>query len=174
MDIEIISSEEIFSGCVFDVLREQIRLQNGHIVTRELISHVGAVTILPIDDEDKIWFVRQYRHPTKQMLLELPAGTLEKDEGTEQCAARELREEIGFAAGELKKLGSFYLAPGYSSEYMHVYLASNLTPNPLPPDADEYLEVVNYPVDEVLEMVENGEIQDAKTIAALALAAKFL
>ena len=105
----------------------------------DIIEHVGAVTILPIDAEGRILFVRQYRHATGKELLELPAGTLNAGEPPEECAFREIREETGFAAGNLIKLGEFFLAPGYSTEYMVVYLANELHPDPLPADEDEFI-----------------------------------
>ncbi|MBW8012474.1 MAG: NUDIX hydrolase [Chloroflexi bacterium] len=173
MDFEILTSEEIFKGRVFDVLRQQVRYPDGRVADFEFVSHNGAVTLVPIEEDGNIWLVRQYRHPTGGLLLELPAGTLEKGETPMQCASREVREEIGRAAGELRNLGEFFLAPGYSSEYMYVFLATQLALDPLLPDVDEYLEAELHSVVEVWKMVENGEIRDAKTIAALSLARPF-
>ena len=173
MEYEILTSEEIFKGRVFDVHRQQVRYPDGRVVDFEFVSHIGAVTLIPLEEDGNIWMVRQYRHPTGGLLLELPAGTLEEGETPLQCASREVREEIGRAAGELRNLGEFYLAPGYSSEYMYVFLATQLTLDPLLPDAEEYLEPELHSIEEVLKMVENGEIWDAKTIAALSLARPF-
>jgi ADP-ribose pyrophosphatase len=130
MKFEILSSEHLFGGKVFDLWREKIRYPDGRVAGIEFIKHGGAVTILPVDTEGKIWFVRQYRHPTGGLLLELPAGTLEPDEDPRDCAAREVREEIGMAAGSLTLVGEFYLAPGYSNEYMYVFLAKDLYGDP--------------------------------------------
>ena len=173
MDFDILSSEKIFKGRIFDLHREQVRYPDGRVADFEFISHNGAVTLVPIEEDENIWLVRQYRHPAGGFLLELPAGMLEKGETPMHCASREVREEIGRAAGELRKLGEFYLAPGYSSEYMHVFLATQLTMDPLLADVDEYLEAELHSIEEVLKMVENGEIRDAKTIAALSLARSF-
>jgi len=128
------------------------------------------VVIIPIDENGKMLLVRQYRHATGGDLLELPAGTLDEDEDPEVCAAREIREETGKAAEKLTKLGEFYLAPGYSTEFMVVYLATGLSDNPLDADDDEFLSVETIPVAEAFERAERGEIPDAKSLAALFLA----
>ena len=171
---QTLQSEAMYQGKAFRVRRDQVRLPDEHITWLDIVEHVGAVTILPLDDQGRILFVRQYRHPTAQELLELPAGTLEPGEPPETCARREIREEVGQAAGEIRKLGEFFLAPGYSTEYMHVFLATELHPDPLPSDHDEFLSVEAYPHEEVFQMVERGEIQDAKTLAALMLARRWL
>jgi ADP-ribose pyrophosphatase len=151
-----------------------VRAPDDQVLVLDIVAHVGAVTILPLDEQDRIWFVRQYRHAAGQVLLELPAGTLEKGEAPEACARREIREETGLAAGRIEKVGEFFLAPGYSTEYMHVFLATDLSPDPLPGDADEFLSVAAIPVDQVKRMVASGEIKDAKSLAALALVSERL
>jgi ADP-ribose pyrophosphatase len=133
------------------------------------VEHVGSVVILPVDANSHLLFVRQYRHAAGLDLLELPAGTLDEGEAPEACALRELREETGMTAGRLKPLGGFYLAPGYSTEYMYAYLANDLCYDPLEPDADEFLSVERVPLAEVLKMCERGEIPDAKSLAAFLL-----
>lgn len=173
MQFEVLKSEEIFKGRIFDLHRERVRYPDGREADFEFLTHKGAVTIVPLDEDGNIWMVRQYRHPTGGLLLELPAGTLEVGESPINCASREVREEIGRAAGDMRHLGEFYLAPGYSTEYMYVYLATQLTSDPLLPDADEYLEAELHSVEDLLKMVTNGEIRDAKTIAALSLARPF-
>jgi ADP-ribose pyrophosphatase len=127
-----------------------------------------------LDNQGCVWFVRQYRHATQQELLELPAGTLEAGEEPEICARREVREEIGMAAGMIQKIGEFFLAPGYSSEYMRVYLATDLTPDPLKGDDDEFITVVRIPLEQAYKMVDSGEIRDGKTLAALLLVKPYL
>jgi ADP-ribose pyrophosphatase len=174
MKYQTLHSESIYQGKAFGVRRDQVRLPDGQSKWLEIVEHAGAVTILPMDDQGRIWFVRQYRHPTAQELLELPAGTLEPSEPPEACAYREIREETGQAAGKMIKLGEFFLAPGYSTEYMHVFLATHLRRDPLPGDDDEFLSVEAWPVEQVFQMVERGEIQDAKTLAALMLARRWL
>lgn len=167
MAYETIRSEKKYHGKAFDVRQDQVRLPDGQTVQLDIIEHVGAVTIIPIDDVGRIWFVRQYRHATGVMLLEFPAGTIEPGEPPEECALREIREEIGMACKTLKKVGEFYLAPGYSTEYMHVFQATGLNPDPLPGDVDEFLSIEKIPLEQVYQMAESGEIQDAKTLAGL-------
>jgi ADP-ribose pyrophosphatase len=127
-----------------------------------------------MDAEGRILFVRQYRHATGKELLELPAGTLDVGELPENCALREIREETGFAAGKLIKLGEFFLAPGYSTEYMVVYLATELHPDPLPGDLDEFITLEPIPIDQAYNFALSGEIQDGKSLAALLLARPYI
>jgi len=157
-------------GRAFAIRRDLLKTPDGHETKFEIIEHGGSVVIVPIDENGKMLLVRQYRHATGGDLLELPAGTLDEDEKPEVCAAREIREETGMAAGVLTKLGEFYLAPGYSTEFMVVFLATDLSPNPLDADDDEFLSVESIPVAEAFERAERGEIPDAKSLAALFLA----
>ncbi len=174
MHIEIIAKEIIYQGRAFNVRRDVVRFPDQHTMHMDIIEHIGAVTILPVNNEGKILFVRQYRHATGQELLELPAGTLNKGEQPKQCAAREIREETGFAAGKMVKLGEFFLAPGYSTEYMVVYLATDLYPDPLPKDKDEFINLEQVPVGQAYDMALNGNLQDGKSLAALLLAQPYL
>jgi ADP-ribose pyrophosphatase len=170
MKIKTLDSEKVFEGRVFDIRQDKVRLSNGRVANLDIIEHGGSVTILPLDNEDHIWFVCQYRHPAGEKILELPAGTLEHGEDPLDCARRELREEIGMEAKIFKKIGEFFLAPGYSTEFMHVFLARNLFPAPLPRDEDEIIEIKRFPVEVALEEAASGQILDAKTIAALFMA----
>ncbi len=167
---DVVQSEPIYQGKTFRLRRDTVKMPNGHETRLDIVEHGGSVVMIPVDAEGNMIFVRQYRHPTRLDMLELPAGTRDGDEPPEMCAAREMREETGMAAGHLENLGAFYLAPGYSTEFMHVFLATDLTPNPLPPDADEFLRVEKFPIRRAMEMAEKGQIQDAKSLAALLLA----
>jgi ADP-ribose diphosphatase len=169
MTIEIINRNTIYHGRAFNVRRDEVRIQD-HTASLDIIEHVGAVTILPLDIDGRILFIRQYRHATGKELLELPAGTLDPSELPENCALREIREETGYAAGKLIKIGEFFLAPGYSTEYMHVYLASDLHLDPLPGDEDEFISLEPIPIKQAYDMALNGELQDGKSLAALLLA----
>jgi len=169
MTFETLSSEITYQGRAFTVRRDQVQAPDGQILKLDIVQHIGAVTILPVDEIGQVWFVRQYRHATGKNLLELPAGTLTPGELPEDCAAREIREETGMGARTMVKLGSFFLAPGYSTEYMHVFLASDLYPDPLPGDEDEFLSVEKIPLEHVRDLVGSGEILDSKTLSALYL-----
>jgi len=167
---KILKSQTKYRGKVFSVRKDQVRLPQGRITELDIVEHVGAVTIFPIDSNWNVWFVRQYRHATGEDLLELPAGTLEDDEEPLACAQREIQEEIGMTAGKMEIIGDFFLAPGYSTEYMYIYLARELSPSSLPGDEDEFLNVEKYHISKVLEMAWGNYIQDAKTLAGLMLA----
>jgi len=174
MKIQTLTSEKMYKGRAFDVRRDEVLLPNGKTTRLDIVEHSGAVTILPVDDEGFIWFVKQYRHPAGCEILELPAGTLEAGEDPLVCAHREIQEEIGMGSRDLKKIGEFFLAPGYSTEYMYIFLAKDLYSSSLPQDEDEILEPVRLPLDEVKAKITNGKIQDAKTIASLFLAQELI
>jgi ADP-ribose pyrophosphatase len=174
MAFKLLRSEIVYPGRAFTIRQDTLRLPDGREARFDIVEHIGSVIILPIDANSHLLFVRQYRHAVGSDLLELPAGTLEIGEAPDACAQREIREETGMAAGRMEPLGGFYLAPGYSTEYMYAYLATDLRSDPLEADADEFLSVVRIPISEVLAMCENGEIPDAKSLAALLLARKHL
>jgi ADP-ribose pyrophosphatase len=170
MPFELLKSEILMKGRAFAIRRDYLKTPDGRETKLEIIEHGGSAVIIPVDEKGNILFVRQYRHATGKELLELPAGTLNEDEDPQVCAAREIREETGMAAGSLQKLGEFYLAPGYSDEFMVVYLATELSPSPLDADEDEFLSVESVTTVEAFRMAERGEIPDAKSLAALLLA----
>ena len=174
MAYELIQSNVAYPGRAFTVRQDTIRLPDSRQSVLDIVDHVGSVVILPVDKGGNILFVRQYRHATSTHILELPAGTLEKNELPESCAHRELREETGMAAGTMQPLGGFYLAPGYSTEYMHVFLATDLVDNPLTADADEFISLEKVPVSRAMEMSNEGLLPDAKSLAAFHLARKYL
>ncbi len=169
MSIEVISSTLEFRGKIFDVQVDQLRLPSGQQMRFDYLVHPGAVTLVPFDRQGRIWFVRQYRHAVGTELLELPAGTLEPGEPPEDTAGRECREEIGMRPGKLTPIGELYMVPGYSSERIQIYLATELEPDPLPRDKDELLQVTQLPLDLVRDQLHDGSIRDGKTVAALAL-----
>ncbi|HMD81281.1 MAG TPA: NUDIX hydrolase [Anaerolineales bacterium] len=174
MPFELLKSETILQGRAFKIRRDTLRTSGGLETKLEIIEHGGSVVIVPIDDEGNVHFVRQYRHATGRDMLELPAGTRDDDEPYEECAAREVREEIGMAAGKLEKVGEFFLAPGYSTEFMVVFLATELKHNPLDADEDEFLTVEKIPLRKAMEMTQSGKILDAKSLAAFLLAKSHL
>ncbi len=170
MPFNLVKSEIVYPGRAFTIRRDTLRLPDGHETRFDIVEHVGSVIIIPLDDQGNLLFVRQYRHAAGLELLELPAGTLDKGEAPEACALREIREETGMAAGHMEYLGGFYLAPGYSTEYMHVFLATDLRPDPLEADADEFLTVEFVPIINALAIARKGELPDAKSLAAMLLA----
>ena len=174
MKFELIDSEVIFEGRVFTIRRDNLRTPDGRTTKYDIVEHHGSVVILPVDQDGNLLFVRQYRHAALEDMLELPAGVLEPNEEPALCAAREIREETGMGAGKLVELGKFYLAPGYSTELMTVFLATDLRVDPLDPDADEFLEVEKIPLAEALSIAEAGKMPDAKTLAALLMARPYL
>lgn len=174
MPFELLKSEPVFQGRAFKIRRDFLKTPDGRETKYEIVEHGGSVIIIPVDVYGNLLFVRQYRHAAGMDLLELPAGTREGDEPHEVCAAREIREETGMAAGKLERIGDFYLAPGYSTEFMAVFLATELTYSPLKPDADEFLQVEKIPIQRAIETAEKGEMPDAKTLAALFLARTYL
>ena len=174
MPFELIRSETLLQGRAFKIRRDYLKTPDGRETRLEIIEHGGSVVLIPIDDDGNLLFVRQYRHAVGEDLLELPAGTRDGDEPFEECAAREIREETGLQAGKLQKVGEFYLAPGYSSEFMVVFLATGLKDNPLDADDDEFLQVEKIPLKKAIQMAEQGDIPDAKSLAALLLAKPYL
>jgi ADP-ribose pyrophosphatase len=174
VNFKTLSSEAVYKGRVFDVYREELAYPDGRSFQMDIIQHNGAVVVVPLDQQGRIIFVRQYRHAVGQHLIELPAGTLELGEDPLVCALRELREETGMAAEEFVPLGEILPAPGYSNEIMHLYFARQLTPSPLPQDEDEILEPLKIPVQQAFEMIASGKIPDAKTQVALFLAKPYL
>lgn len=174
MPFELLRSEILLKGRAFTIRRDTLTTPDGRETKFDIVEHGGSVIIIPIDNEGNLLFVRQYRHAAGMDLLELPAGTRDDDEPFEECAAREIREETGMEAGTLKYIGSFYLAPGYSTEYMGVFLATDLKHNPLEADDDEFLSVEKIRVMEAITMAERGEMPDAKSLAALMMARPYL
>jgi len=173
MTPQVHGSETHFTGRAFGVRVDDVEYAPGRRHRIETVVHSAAVTMLPVED-GQIWFVRQYRHSAEATLLELPAGTLNAGEDPVIAAGRELQEEIGQRAATLTSLGSFWLAPGYSTELMHAFLATGFTPDALEQDEDEVIEVVRVPVAEALELARSGAIRDSKTLATLFLALPLL
>jgi ADP-ribose pyrophosphatase len=170
MKFELLGSEIIYQGHAIILRVDSLRTPANRTVKYDIIEHHGSVILVPVDENGQIYFVRQYRHAAGLDMLELPAGTLEPGEAPEDCAAREVREETGMAAANIKEIGSFYLAPGYSTELMHVFLATGLSHSPLAPDLDEFLSVEMLSFAEALKLAASGQLQDAKSLAALLLA----
>jgi ADP-ribose pyrophosphatase len=171
---DILKRETHYQGKLFSVEKVTLRLPDQREVVYDLVNHKNAVTILPIDKQRNIWFVKQYRLGIQKEILELPAGVFNEGEDQLTAAGRELREEIGMTAEILRPIGEGVMSPGYATEYMYYFLASELSKDPLPQDDDEFIEVVKIPLEKVYEMVYKGEIVDNKSLAALLYAIPFL
>ena len=174
IDEKTLSSEPIYLGKLVKLYKDTVELPNGQHAIREIIRHPGAVAIVPLLDGDRVVLVRQYRAAVRCATLEIPAGTLEPGEDPEPAAVRELQEEIGYKPGKLVRLGGEFTAPGYTSELIHIYLGTELTPSQLDGDDDEFIDTVTVPFDEALAMVDRGEIEDGKTLIGLLWAARRL
>lgn len=161
-----LNSEIVYNGKVVTVLRDNAEISDGTTSLREVVKHSGGVVILALK-EDKILFVKQFRYPLKKVLTELPAGKLEKGEEPLCAAKRELEEETGYRAEKWTDLGYIYTSPGYSDEKLYLYKAENLQFIECNPDFGEILQPCEYKKEDVLTMIKNGEISDAKTICAL-------
>ena len=167
---QTIGSEQVFDGRIVSVRADAVLLPNDRNATREVVEHRPSVVIVPIDAEGNTILVRQYRYPAQQLLLEAPAGVVEESETPDDCAMRELQEEIGFSSRDLRALGGFWMSPGYCTEFMYAYLAKDLVPSRFEADADESIVVERVSISRVSRLIRLGEIQDAKTIAALLMA----
>jgi len=174
MQETILDTEKIYSGRVIKLVVHDVRLPDGGQAKRELVQHPGAVAMVALDGERKVLLVRQFRMAAGQVLAEIPAGTLQPGEAPDACAVRELQEETGYKPGKLEALDGFFVAPGYTTEYIHLYLATDLTESRLDGDADEFIEVQRVPFADALAMIERGEIVDGKTIIGLLRVARRL
>ncbi len=160
---------------IFKVWEEEVVLPNGKSTKQSLIDHKPTVAIIAINDKDEILLIKQYRNAVKKDLLEIPAGTIDRDAETPLlCAKRELAEETGFDAAKFVQLFEGYLLPGYCNEYMYFFLAKDIFPAPLSPDEDEFIEVLPTKLPEAREMIANGTIIDAKTALGVILADSYL
>lgn len=165
-----ISRKQIFKGNIIEVVEDVVELPNGETSNRELVFHNGGVGILALTDENKIILVKQYRKPLEKSIWEIPAGKIERNEKDPfSVAKRELEEETAFQAKNWQKLYEFSLSPGFASEVLYLYFATQLekVSNPLPQDEDEFIELGYFSIQEVEKMIANGEIFDAKTIIAV-------
>ncbi len=160
-------SKRIYEGRVINLRKDSVLLPSGKRFDREVVEHRGCVAAVPLLDEDTLVLVRQYRHPVSKVLVEIPAGTLRSGEDAEECIKRELVEEIGYRPGKLEYLLTLYLAPGYSSEVAHIYLATDLMEVGVNPDEDEFIEVIRLPISEIPRLVSESKIKDAKTICGV-------
>ena len=169
MRASITERRRIYEGKIVDVEIRTLQLADGRPAQNEVVLHRPAVAMVAVDADGRIALVRQYRSPVESDLLELPAGSIDEGEAVEAAVQRELQEEIGYRAGQLERIGGFYVAPGYCTEYIHIYLCQQLTASRLPADEDELIEVEHLRLADALTQVASGTIQDAKSVAGLLL-----
>jgi ADP-ribose pyrophosphatase len=174
MSIKINNRTTVYHGKVFELVRENVTLENGTTTDLEFIEHPGATAIIPFLDDKRIVLLKQYRHALKKYIWEIPAGTLDPQEEIISCAKRELIEETGYSAGQWHRLGEITPVPGYSNERIHIFLATELQPADQDLDEDEVIQVQAVDFLKAFEMIGDGEIQDAKSIAGLFLASQWL
>ncbi|HKP54189.1 MAG TPA: NUDIX hydrolase [Chloroflexia bacterium] len=162
-----LTKETVYDGKLFKVIKEKVRLANGSERPREIVVHPGAVALVVVDNDEKLILVRQYRRAADRVLLEIPAGTREPGEDSEACARRELVEETGYEAANVRHLGGFYSAPGFCTEFLECYLMTGLKEKKGMADDDENIEIERLSTDEALRAIERGEISDAKSICGI-------
>ena len=173
MAIEILSTSTLLHCDLFEVRRSMIQ-EDGTVYRREVIVHPGSAVVVPYFADGTVALVSQYRHPAEVDLLELPAGSIDVGETAKECAAREIREEIGYAADRLDYLTEFFVSPGFLSEKMTVFLATGLTEAPSDPDSDEIISVERFLLADAVEMARANSFRDAKTMLGLLFAAMAL
>jgi ADP-ribose pyrophosphatase len=169
--LDVLSSERVFEGRVFDVHRDRIRMRNGRDVTVDVVRHARSVVLLPMPEPGRVILVRQYRHAVGRWMWELPAGSVDAGEAPESAARRECHEEIGQVPDTIVRLGALLPTPGYCDEEMIFFRLSALSvpDQPAAPDEDEDIEARTFSVAEAREMVRRGEIVDMKTVAGLGM-----
>jgi ADP-ribose pyrophosphatase len=163
----LLSTQQIYQGRAVRLRVDRVEKPSGRETTREIVEHSNCVAIIAIDADGKVLLVRQFRQAVGQELLEIPAGGIQPDEDAAQAVCRELQEETGYFPQKLEGLGGFYAAPGYCTEYLHLYLATELTFRPLEAEDTESIEVVRVAPADIPELIASGKICDAKSIAGL-------
>lgn len=169
-----VSEEHIYKGKIINVDLVTVTLPDGRQATRDIIRHPGASVVVPLDKNGEVYMVRQFRKPLDAVTLELPAGKLDPGEDPYKCAERELKEETGLNAREIRHLVSIHSTPGFSNEILHLYSATGLSQGETCADEDEFISTEHYPVSELTDMILNGQITDAKSIVGILLADKIL
>ncbi|MCL2838694.1 MAG: NUDIX hydrolase [Oscillospiraceae bacterium] len=169
-----IKSEQIFDGKILSVRVDTVAMPDGRTATREIVDHSGGVCVVPITENNEVIMVRQFRKPLEAAILEIPAGKLNKGEDHYECGVRELEEETGYKSNNIAYLGHIFPTPGFANETIHIYLATELYKGEANLDLDEYLVVEKIPLDTVVDMIMNNEINDSKTVVGILKAREYL
>ena len=164
---ETLSSRKVFEGRALRLRVDTVKLPGGRKTTREIVEHENCVAIVALDDADNILLVKQFRKPVEKELLEIPAGGIDPGETPEDAVRREMREETGFLPQKVAKLGGFYSSPGFCTEYLHLYLATDLVSSPLQAEDSESITLMRVPLNQITGLIASGAICDAKSIAGL-------
>jgi ADP-ribose pyrophosphatase len=164
---ETLFSEVVYNGKAVTIRRDRVRIPSGRQTIREIVEHTDCVAIIPITKNGNILLVNQFRKPVGKELLEIPAGGIDPGEDPESAVRRELCEEVGFFPNKVKRIGGFYSAPGYSTEYLFLYLATDLVANQLHAEDTDSITVIQAPIDQIPNLITSGRIRDAKSIAGL-------
>lgn len=164
------NTSEVYQGRIFNFVTEELTLPNGRHTEMAFIRHPGSIAVVPLREDHSVVMELQYRHPVGEYLFEIPAGTMEPGESPLDCARRELIEETGFRAQQFIKLGKIHILPAYSDEEIHIFIANGLTPAKQNLDPDEIIEVVTYPLEKAVQMIDEGKITDALTILSIQMA----
>ncbi|MFS8541858.1 MAG: NUDIX hydrolase [Tissierellales bacterium] len=167
-------SEKIYEGKIINLRIDTVELPDKKYSKREIVEHPGAVGIVPITDDGCMILVKQYRKSVEKFLLEIPAGKIEINEEPKETGLRELAEETGYKANKMEYLFEFYTSPGFSNEKIYLFLATELEKGEVKPESDEYIKVEKYKIEELVDMVIRGEINDGKTIVAIFYAQKYI
>ncbi len=169
-----VESKLVYEGRILDLRVDTVRLPSGRLTTREIAEHSDSVCMVPLDSQGNVLLVRQYRKSVESNLLEVPAGGIEENEAPEDAVLRELQEEVGYTAGKITRLAGFWVSSGWCTEFMHAYLATELSPARLDADFDENITVIQVPLAQTIDLISSGEIQDGKSVASLLLAMRHL
>ncbi|GAI25742.1 unnamed protein product, partial [marine sediment metagenome] len=164
---ETLSSQLIYEGRAVKLRVDTVRMPGGRETTREIVEHIDCVAIIAVDADDNVLLVNQFRKPVEKELLEIPAGGIEPGEDAVATVCRELREETGYLPRKVERLGGFYSTPGYCTEYLYLYLASDLVPSSLFAEDTENIKLVRVPISQIPSLINSGSICDAKSIAGL-------
>ncbi len=170
---ETISSQLVYDGRAVKLRVDTVRMPGGRETSREIVEHSACVAIIAVDADDNVLLVNQFRKPVEKELLEIPAGGIEPGEDAVATVRRELREETGYLPRKVERLGGFYSTPGYCTEYLYLYLASDLVPSSLNAEDTESIELVRVPISQISGLITSGSICDAKSIAGLLIFLKY-